>query len=116
MARQKRGPNEMTYGRIPIPDELRRSECVRVMITPGDKADLTSIAEAWGVPMSTAAFAMISTELATARGTSLSASIFPIEVMASVRVLAAQRKVRNQRERFQMPEGEAAEEEHLEVE
>ena len=97
----KRGPNEMTYGRVPIPAELRRSEVVRVMVTPGDKADLQSIAEAWGVPLSTAAFAMIATELASARGSSLSASIFPVEVMASVRLLSAQRKVRNQGRRLE---------------
>ena len=91
----------MTYGRVPIPAELRRSEVVRVMVTPGDKADLKSIAEAWGVPLSTAAFAMIATELASARGSSLSASIFPVEVMASVRLLSAQRKVRNQGKRLE---------------
>ncbi len=84
-------------GRRAVPDELRRSETVRIMVTPGDLADLRVIASGWGVPFSTAAYAMIATELASARGTSLSASIFPVEVMASVRLLASQRLVKNQR-------------------
>lgn len=91
--RRMKGRNS---GRIKMPPELVRSETIRLQVTPGDKADLEAIAEAWGVPLSTAAFAMVATELAEARGTSLSASIFPIEVMASVRLLAAQRMVRNQ--------------------
>lgn len=80
-------------GRLAVPDELRRSETIRLQVTVGDKADLEHIAAAWGVPLGTAAFAMVATELAAARGTSLSASIFPVEVMASVRLLAQQAKV-----------------------
>ena len=80
-------------GRIAVPAELRRSETIRLQLTPGDRADLQAIAEGWGVAIGTAAFAMIATELAAARGTSLGASVFPVEVMASVRLLAAQRAV-----------------------
>ncbi len=93
-----RGANS---GRIAVPDELRRSETIRLQITVGDKADLEHIARGWGVPLSTAAYAMVATELASARGHSLSASIFTVEVMASVRLLAAQRAIRNQKNSFE---------------
>ena len=82
-----------TSGCIGVPDELRRSVALRLQLTPGDKADLSHIAKAWGVPVSTAAYAMVATELAKARGVPLNGGILPIEVMASVHLLAAQRKI-----------------------
>lgn len=66
------------------------------MVTPGEKADLEHIANAWGVPLGTCAYAMVATELSAARGASLSSDIFSIEVMAAVRLLAAQTLRHNQ--------------------
>ena len=51
-------------GRPTGPPELRRSESVRVMLRPGEKADLETVAEGWGVPPATAAWAIVSEQLA----------------------------------------------------
>ena len=47
-------------GRPPAPPELRRTEPVRKMLRPGQKADLEAVAEAWGVPVGTAGWALVS--------------------------------------------------------
>ena len=50
------------------PVELVRSESVRVMVRPGEKADLDAVADAWGVPVGTAAWAILSEVIAGWRG------------------------------------------------
>ena len=51
-------------GRPGTPHELRRSEPVRLMLRPGEKADLDEVAEAWGVPVGTAGWVIVSEQLA----------------------------------------------------
>ena len=46
------------------PAELRRSESVRLMLRPGEKADLEAVAEGWGVPVGTAGWAIVSEQIA----------------------------------------------------
>ena len=50
------------------PVELLRSESVRTMLRPGEKADLDVVAEAWGVPPGTAAWVILSEVIAGWRG------------------------------------------------
>jgi hypothetical protein len=50
------------------PIELHRSEPVRLMLRPGEKADLEVVAEAWGVPVGTAGWAILSEVIAGWRG------------------------------------------------
>jgi hypothetical protein len=55
-------------GRPSGPPELRRSCSARVMLRPGEWADLVAISEAWGVPPATAAWAIVSEQIAKWRG------------------------------------------------
>ncbi len=55
-------------GRPPSPPELRRTESVRMMLRPGQAADLAQVAEGWGVPLGTAAYAIVAEKLAEWRG------------------------------------------------
>ena len=48
--------------------ELRRSEPVKLMLRPGEKADLEAVAEGWGVPVGTAGWAIVSEQIAKWRG------------------------------------------------
>lgn len=54
-------------GRAPSPPEVLRSEAIRLMVTPGELADIDEIAVGWGVPRATAAWALMLTELQRAR-------------------------------------------------
>lgn len=83
-------------GRRKLPPELKRSVTVRIMVTEGDYADLESIAEGWNVPLSTAAYAMVATELAASRSMALDLGQLGLQFSSSVRLLAAQRLVRDQ--------------------
>ena len=55
-------------GRPATPPELRRSCSARVMLRPGEWADLVAVAEAWGVPPATVGWAIVSEQLAKWRG------------------------------------------------
>ena len=55
-------------GRPPSPPELRRTESVRLMVRVGEYADLEAVAEGWGVPIATAAWAIVSEQIAKWRG------------------------------------------------
>ena len=55
-------------GRPPSPPELRRTQSVRIMLGPGEYADLAAVAEGWGVPVGTAAWAIVSEQIAKWRG------------------------------------------------
>ena len=61
-------PVNLGSGHPTGPPELRRSESVRVMVRPGEKTDLDVVAEAWGVPVGTAAWAILSEVIAGWRG------------------------------------------------
>ena len=52
------------------PAELRRSESVRIMVRPGEKADLAAVAAGWGVPLGTAAWVIVSEQIAKWRSES----------------------------------------------
>ena len=49
------------------PPEIRRSVEIRVSIRPGEAADLRKIADGWGVPPATAAWAILHEALRRAR-------------------------------------------------
>ena len=55
-------------GRPPSPPELRRTESVRLMLRPGEAADLQAVADGWGVPIATAGWAIVSEQIAKWRG------------------------------------------------
>ena len=55
-------------GRKPGPASRTRSEPVRVMLTPSEREDLATLASGWGVPVGTAAYALVGRELARFRG------------------------------------------------
>ena len=59
---------QLGSGRPPTPPELRRTESVRMMLRPGQAADLALVAEGWGVPLGTAAYAIVAEKLAEWRG------------------------------------------------
>lgn len=84
------------YGRRKLPPELRRSVVLRVMVTEGDSADIEAIAEGWGVSLSTAAYAMIATELASSRSKALDLGSLGLTFASTIRLIAAQRLVREQ--------------------
>jgi hypothetical protein len=90
-------------GRRKLPAELRRSQVLRIMVTEGDLLDLQVIAAAWGVPIATAGYAMLATELATARSIALDIGSLGVEVGASIRICAAQKPIRVQRRIMDIP-------------
>jgi hypothetical protein len=51
-------------GRPRGPEALARTERVSIQLRPGEKTDLEQIAEAWCVPMGTAAWGIVSERLA----------------------------------------------------
>ncbi len=55
-------------GRPPTLPALRRTEPVRMMLRPDQTADLAEVAEGWGVPLGTAAYAIVADKLAEWRG------------------------------------------------
>ncbi len=55
-------------GRARMAAELRRSDEVRVMLRPWEYRTLQRVAEAWGVPLATAAWAIVADALARTRG------------------------------------------------
>ena len=55
------------HGNPGLPPELRRSERLTVMVRPGDLADLVDLANGWGVPVSAAAWSILSDYLAELR-------------------------------------------------
>ena len=57
-------------GRVAGPVELRRTIQVRSCLRPGEAADLEAVAEGWGVPIGTAAWAIIAERLAEWRAVS----------------------------------------------
>ena len=77
-------------GRVPLPLELIRSHGTRVYLQPGQYADLLTIAEGWGVPPATAAYAMVATFLSGCRQRSLDLGPAGLKIAASSRILAAQ--------------------------
>ena len=60
------------------------------MLTPGQRADIDTIAEGWGVPPATAAYAMVATFLSKARQRALDLGPAGLKLSASCRILAAQ--------------------------
>ena len=77
-------------GRVSLPPELIRSEGVRVYLQKGQHADLLAIAEGWGVPPATAAYAMVATFLSGCQQRSLDPGPAGLKIAASARILAAQ--------------------------
>jgi hypothetical protein len=59
-----------------------------MMLRPGEHADLEAVAEAWGVPVGTAAWAIVSEQIAEWRG------IQPDLGRAGVRIVAASHALR----------------------
>ena len=55
-------------GRVAQPPDLVRSQPLKVMLRPGQYADLDAVAEGWGVPIGTAAWAILAEQLAKWRG------------------------------------------------
>ena len=55
-------------GHPPSLPEINRNQPLSMRITLGDLADLRTIAEGWDVPVATAAYGLLGTELARARG------------------------------------------------
>jgi hypothetical protein len=68
---------------------LSRTERVAVMVRPGERDDLALIAEAWGVPVATAAWALLSTELGRIRREAVPLGELGAAIVATRRVLAA---------------------------
>ncbi len=77
-------------GRVPLPPELIRSHGTRVYLQAGQHADLLTIADGWGVPPATAAYAMVATFLSGCRQRSLDLGPAGLKIAASSRILAAQ--------------------------
>ncbi len=67
-----------------------RSVPVKSMFRPPEYADLEAIAEGWGVPPATAAYAMVATFLSGCRQRSLDLGPAGLKIAASSRILAAQ--------------------------
>lgn len=83
-------------GRRKLPPELKRTISLRIMVTEGDFADLKVISDGWGIPVSTAAYAMVATELASSRSVALDLGGLGLEFASAIRLLAAHRLVRDQ--------------------
>jgi len=77
-------------GHPSLPPELRRSHRVKCQLRAGEFADLRHIAEGWGVPVGTAAYAILSGFLGELRdrpGAALALSPDTLAVRASARIL-----------------------------
>lgn len=81
------GP-QRNSGRKPGDPLTTRTEPVRIMVRPGEREDLGTLAEAWGCPLSTAAWAILSTELARIRGTRVDLGPLDLQIRATARVLS----------------------------
>jgi hypothetical protein len=71
--------------------ELTRTEPVRVMLRASERDDLMTLAEAWGVPLSTATWALVATELARIRGGQVELGTVELAMRATARVLVQAR-------------------------
>ena len=59
------GGPQLGSGRVPVEDrDWVRSRSIRTTFRPGEFRDLQAIAEAWGVPLATAVWAIVSERLA----------------------------------------------------
>ena len=81
---------ERKPGRVPLPPELVRNNGVRVHLQAGQYADLIAIAEGWGVPPATAAYAMVAQFLADCRGHHVHLGPLGLRIAASSIILKAQ--------------------------
>jgi hypothetical protein len=64
-----------------------RSESIRLTVRPGELADLVEIARAWGVPLSTAAWAIVHEQLRAWRKRSVDFGESGLAIAASFAVL-----------------------------
>ena len=76
--------------RVALTPELIRSCGVRVFLREGQYADLRTIAEGWGVPPATAAYAMVVTFLAECRRNPVDLGPVGVKIAASSLMLTAQ--------------------------
>ena len=85
-----RGP-EWTQGVAKLPPELRRSEVVRVSCRPGEMVDLETISRAWGVPPSTAAWAIVASYISDCRSEALTLGEHTLGIAACCKLGASMR-------------------------
>ena len=74
-------------GRRPGDPLTTRTEPVRLMLRPGEREDIETLAEAWGCPPATAAWCVLATELARLRGDRVDLGELGIAIRASFRAL-----------------------------
>ncbi len=83
-------------GRVPVEDrDWVRSRSIRTTFRPGEFRDLEAIAEAWGVPVATAVWAIVHERLAQFRGKPVELGEHGLAITAG---LAVTRR-KNERER-----------------
>ena len=75
-------------GRVTAQPERTRTETVRVSLRPSEYDDLATIAAGWDVRLATAAWAILSTELARARREAPDLGGYGVAIAAGLRVLA----------------------------
>lgn len=82
-------------GRPPMDPGVTRSEPLRIMLRPAERDDLLTLAAAWDVPLSTACWALVATELGRIRGEKADLGAVEMALKATARTLVnAQGKTR----------------------
>ena len=78
---------KLSSGSVAQLPELNRTERVSVCLRPGERADLGTIADAWNVATSTAAWAILATYLAECRSQAVNLGPDGIGIAASIILL-----------------------------
>ena len=86
------GPAQPGSGRKRLPPEVARSQPIRLLVTQGQREDLQTIADEWGVGAATVVFAFVAKELAEIRRMQLVLDPLGLSTVAAMRMLEAQAK------------------------